>query len=72
MIKSCVSYNDGFCIVSCAPVSGLKNTLPGSQKKLHITHEYRNVDFSFIVSGSERTITFRVSLNTLPTLATLV
>ena len=32
----------------------------------------RNVDFSFIVSGSERTFTFRVSLNTLPTLATLV
>ena len=31
----------------------------------------RNVDFSFIVSGSERTFTFRVSLNTLPTLATL-
>ena len=28
--------------------------------------------FSFIVSGSERTFTFRVSLNTLPTLATLV
>ena len=27
---------------------------------------------SFIVSGSERTFTFRVSLNTLPTLATLV
>ena len=32
----------------------------------------RNVDFSFIVSGSERTFTFRVSLNTLTTLATLV
>ena len=32
----------------------------------------RNVDFSFIVSGSERTSIFRVSLNTLPTLATLV
>ena len=32
----------------------------------------RNVDFSFIISGSERTFTFRVSLNTLPTLATLV
>ena len=32
----------------------------------------RNVDFFFIVSGSERTFTFRVSLNTLPTLATLV
>ena len=32
----------------------------------------RNVDFSFIVSGSERTFTFRVSLNTLPTLPTLV
>ena len=32
----------------------------------------RNIDFSFIVSGSERTFTFRVSLNTLPTLATLV
>ena len=32
----------------------------------------RNVDFSFTVSGSERTFTFRVSLNTLPTLATLV
>ena len=32
----------------------------------------RNFDFSFIVSGSERTFTFRVSLNTLPTLATLV
>ena len=32
----------------------------------------RNVDFSFIVSGSDRTFTFRVSLNTLPTLATLV
>ena len=32
----------------------------------------RNVDFSFIVSGSESTFTFRVSLNTLPTLATLV
>ena len=32
----------------------------------------RNVDFSFIVSDSERTFTFRVSLNTLPTLATLV
>ena len=32
----------------------------------------RNVDISFIVSGSERTFTFRVSLNTLPTLATLV
>ena len=29
----------------------------------------RNVDFCFIVSGSERTFTFRVSLNTLPTLA---
>ena len=28
--------------------------------------------FSFIVSGSEITFTFRVSLNTLPTLATLV
>ena len=28
----------------------------------------RNVDFSFIVSGSERTFPFRVSLNTLPTL----
>ena len=35
-----------------------------------VTHYY--VDFSFIVSGSERTFTFRVSLNTLPTLATLV
>ena len=32
----------------------------------------RNVDFSFIVSGSERTFNFRVSMNTLPTLATLV
>ena len=32
----------------------------------------RNVDFSFTVSGSERTFTFRVSLNTLPILATLV
>ena len=32
----------------------------------------RNVDFCFIVSGSERTFTFRISLNTLPTLATLV
>ena len=32
----------------------------------------RNVDFSFIVSGSERILAFRVSLNTLPTLATLV
>ena len=32
----------------------------------------RNVDFSFIVSDSERTFTFRVSLNTLPTLATSV
>ena len=32
----------------------------------------RNVDFSFIVSGSESTFTFRVSLNTQPTLATLV
>ena len=32
----------------------------------------RNVDFSFIVSGSERTFTFRASLNTLPTLAMLV
>ena len=32
----------------------------------------RNVDFSFIVSGSERTFTFCVSLNVLPTLATLV
>ena len=32
----------------------------------------RNVDFSFIVSGRERTFTFRVLLNTLPTLATLV
>ena len=32
----------------------------------------RNVDFSFIVSGIERTFTFRVSLNTLPTLARLV
>ena len=32
----------------------------------------RNVHFSFIVSGSGRTFTFRVSLNTLPTLATLV
>ena len=32
----------------------------------------RNVDFSFIVSSSERTFTFCVSLNTLPTLATLV
>ena len=31
-----------------------------------------NVDFSFIVSGSERAFTFRVSLNTLPTLAALV
>ena len=31
----------------------------------------RNVDFSFIVSGSERTFTFRVSLYTLPTLAML-
>ena len=31
----------------------------------------RNVDFSFIVSGSERTFTFRESLYTLPTLATL-
>ena len=30
------------------------------------------VNFSCIVSGSERTFTFRVSLNTLPTLATLV
>ena len=28
--------------------------------------------FPFIVSDSERTFTFRVSLNTLPTLATLV
>ena len=28
--------------------------------------------FSCIVSGSERTFTFRVSLNALPTLATLV
>ena len=28
--------------------------------------------FSYIVSGGERTFTFRVSLNTLPTLATLV
>ena len=32
----------------------------------------RDVDFSFIVSGSDRTFTLRVSLNTLPTLATLV
>ena len=32
----------------------------------------RNVDFSFIVSGSERTFTFWESLNTLPTLAKLV
>ena len=32
----------------------------------------RSVDFSFIVSGSERTFTFLVSLNTLPRLATLV
>ena len=32
----------------------------------------RNVDISFIVSGSERTFTFHMSLNTLPTLATLV
>ena len=32
----------------------------------------RNVHFSFIVSGNERTFSFRVSLNTLPTLATLV
>ena len=32
----------------------------------------RNVDFSFVVSGNERTFTFRVSLNTLPTLETLV
>ena len=32
----------------------------------------RKVDFSFIVSGSDRTFTFRVSLNTLPTVATLV
>ena len=32
----------------------------------------QNVDFSFIASGSERTFTFRVSLNTLPTLAALV
>ena len=31
----------------------------------------RNDDFSFIVSDSEKTFTFRVSLNTLPTLATL-
>ena len=29
-------------------------------------------DFSFIASGSERTFTFRVPLNALPTLATLV
>ena len=33
---------------------------------------FRNVDFSFIVSGSDITFTFRVLLNTLPTLATLV
>ena len=32
----------------------------------------RNVEFCFIVSGSERTFTFRISLNTLSTLATLV
>ena len=32
----------------------------------------RNLDFFFIVSGSERTFTFRVTLNTLPTLTTLV
>ena len=32
----------------------------------------RNVNFSFIISGSERSFTFRVSVNTLPTLATLV
>ena len=32
----------------------------------------RNVNFFFIVSGSEKTFTFRVLLNALPTLATLV
>ena len=32
----------------------------------------RNVEFSFIVSDSERTFTFRVRLNALTTLATLV
>ena len=32
----------------------------------------RNVDFSLIISDSERTFTFRISLNTPPTLATLV
>ena len=32
----------------------------------------RNVEFCFIVSGSERTFTFHVSFNTLPKLATLV
>ena len=31
-----------------------------------------NINFSFIVSGSERTFTFRVPLNALSTLATLV
>ena len=40
-------------------------------KAIHFTFA-RNVDFSFIVSGSERTFTFCVPLNALPTLATLV
>ena len=57
----------GFYFVTwCFCINSYKNTR-GRRRAFA-----RNVDFSFIVSGSERTFTFRVSLNTLPTLATLV
>ena len=45
------------------------------QEKIDVSSEGPSLEtsiFSCIVSGSERTFTFRVSLNTLPTLATLV
>ena len=43
-----------------------------SRRRALIRSKRRFFYFSFTVSGSERTFTFRVSLNTLPTLATLV
>ena len=55
-------------VSSEGPSSGVSELVTNSRQKAFA----RNVDFSFIVSGSEKTFTFRVSLNTLPTLGTLV
>ena len=74
---SLITWNDkGKIDVSReGPSSGVSR--PSEGPSSGVTNSWRrafawNVDFSFIVSGSEKTFTFRVSLNTLPTLATLV